>query len=391
VSAPSHENWLTIRKDGWSRDKSLRRPGDIEGINTVAVDRTHGGVAPTNVIDFSASINPLGPPQAALDEYHAAAAAISSYPTPYPARLTAQIAEWLGVRSDEVIVGNGSTQLIHLFARVYQLMVPYIAIPTFSEFANAIALNNCTPYAIEPSRDDAFTVRLADVEHAMSHRAQAVFIGRPNSPTGSMVALDEAGAIAHECERFHAFCVFDEAFIDFAGRTQSAIALMRTVPERRRKGLIIIGSLTKIFAIPGLRVGFLAGPSTVIQELRKHLEPWSLNIVAERVALACLKQADEFERRTREWLVPERTYVRDQLCSIPGLHAFPSAANFLMFEVNEQTGSRTFHEFMLDHAIAVRDLRTLPGCSAGMYRVAVRLRNDNERLLAAARAYSGRG
>jgi threonine-phosphate decarboxylase len=374
----------------WSRDKS-RSPRGLEAINTVAVDRTHGGIASADVIDFSASINPLGPPQAALDEYHAAAAAISLYPTPYPERLTAQIADWLGVSSAEVIVGNGSTQLIHLFARVYQPMFSYIAVPTFSEFANAIVLNNRTPYAIELSREHAFTIQLADIEHAMKHRAQAVFIGRPNSPSGSMATLDVAEAIAHECERFHAFCVFDEAFIDFAGRAQSAFALMRAVPEHRRKGLIIVGSLTKIFAIPGLRVGFLAGPPAVIEKLRRHLEPWSLNIVAERVARACLEHADEFERRTREWLVPERTYFRDQLCSLPGLHAFPSAANFLMLEVNEPTRATTFHNFMLDHAIAVRDLRALPGCSAGMYRVAVRLRNENDHMLAAARGYAAGG
>jgi threonine-phosphate decarboxylase len=368
--------------------KYRRQARGLEGINTVAIDRTHGGEAPANIIDFSASINPLGPPQAALDEYHAAAAAISSYPPAYPQRLTARVAEWLGVRSEEIIIGNGSTQLIHLFARVYQLQFPYVAIPTFSEFANAIALNNCTPYVLELSREHAFTIRLADVKHAMNHRAQAVFIGRPNSPTGSMVTLDVAEEIAHECERFHAFCVFDEAFIDFAGRAESAITLMRTIPERQRKGLMIIGSLTKIFAIPGLRVGFLAGPSRIIQELRTYLEPWSLNIVAERVALACLEQADEFGRRTREWLVPERARFQEQLCTIPGLYAFPSAANFLMLQVNEQAGAATFHDFMRNHGIAVRDLRAMPGCNAGWYRVAVRLGNDNSRLLAAARAYS---
>ncbi len=369
------------------RDRHWRRPPGLEGINIVAADRVHGGAAPGGVLDFSASINPLGPPQAALDEYHAAAGAISSYPPAYPEKLTARIADWLGIGATEIIAGNGSTQLIHLFARVYQLMASYVAIPTFSEFANAIALNNCTPYALELSPEHAFIIRLEDVARAMRHRAQAVFIGRPNSPTGSMVPLAEAEEIARECERFHAFCVFDEAFIDFAERAESAITLMRTIPERQRKGLVIIGSLTKIFAIPGLRVGFLAGPSAMIEELRAQLEPWSLNIVAERVALACLEQAGEFGRHTREWLVPERAYLRDQLSSIPTVHVFPSAANFLMLQVNERKDGATFAEFMLQNGIAVRDLRAMPGCGAGFYRVAVRLRNDNARLIAAARTY----
>ena len=373
-----------------SEGKYRRPPPGLEEIKTVAIDRTHGGVGANGINDFSASINPLGPPQAALDEYHAAAAAIGSYPPAYSERLTERIAEWLGITSKEVIVGNGSTHLIHLFARVYQLRVPYVAIPTFSEFANALALSDCTPYALELSRTHSFTIRLADIEQAMRHRAQAVFIGRPNSPTGSMVPLHVAEEIARECEHFHAFCVFDEAFIDFADRRESAITLMRTVPERRRKGLVVIGSLTKIFAIPGLRVGFLAGPSRVIEELRNYLEPWSLNIVAERVALACLERAEEFTRHTREWLAIERSYFAERLSRIGGIQVFPSAANFLMLEADERLRPTTFGDFMLTQGIAVRDLRAMPGCEAGLYRVAVLQREHNIRLVAAARAYASK-
>jgi threonine-phosphate decarboxylase len=345
----------------------------------------HGGAA-EGAIDFSVSINPLGPPPAALEAYHASAAKINCYPPVYPGRLTARIADWLGVDAEEVIVGNGSTQLIHLFARVCKPRLPYIAIPTFSEFANALTLNDCNPCGLELRRENGFTIRTKDITSALNHRGQAVFIGRPNNPTGSMIPLAQAQAIAGECERLEAFCVFDETFIDFADRAERAIRLMHTIPEEGRKGLIIIGSLTKIFSIPGLRIGFLAGWSKVIERLREYIEPWSVNIVAERVALACLEEADELIRRTREWLEPERNYLCEQLGSIQGINIFPPAANFVMLEVKERDET-SFGEFMLQRGIAVRDLRTMTGCGGGFYRVAVRLRDENERLIAAARAY----
>jgi threonine-phosphate decarboxylase len=384
---------MDSRKSGAGEEgrASENAPG-LDGIKVVGVDRTHGGAVPNGAIDFSASINPLGPPRAALQEYHAAAAVISSYPPAYPEKLSARLAEWLGIGREKIIVGNGSTQLIHLFARVHQLAFPYVAIPTFSEIANAFVLNNCIPYALELTREHAFMIRLDQVRHALRHRAQAIFIGRPNSPTGSMIPLTEAEEIARECELSHAFCVYDEAFIDFADRAESAARLMRTIPERRRQSLVVIGSLTKIFAIPGLRVGFLAGPSAMIEKLRDHLEPWSLNVVAERVALACLERADEFCRRTREWLLAERAGLREQLSAIAGVQVFPSVANFLMLQVDESAGGPSFGEFMLQNRIAVRDLRAMPGCGPGLYRVAVRLHDDNASLIAAARAYSaGRG
>jgi threonine-phosphate decarboxylase len=128
--------------------------------------------------------------------------------------------------------------------------------------------------------------------------------------------------------------------------------------------------------------------SEIIQQLRSYLEPWSLNAVAERVALACLTEADQFTRRTREWLRSERRYLVDQLSAIACLRVFRSAANFLMLQVDDTPAAQMFGEFMLTKGIAVRDLRTMSGCEAGFYRVAVLGREDNDRLIAAARAYA---
>jgi threonine-phosphate decarboxylase len=363
-----------------------RFPRVPEGATPIPADPEHGGIARPGVIDFSASINPLGPPPAALDAYHEASAAIQSYPSAYPTELARRIAEWIGVAPEELIVGNGSTHLIHLLARLYPVYFPYIAIPTFSEIANAFRLSDSTPCAIALGREDGFVPRVEQIVDAMNHRAAAVFIGRPNSPTGSMASLARAEEIVRECERFHALCVFDEAFIDFAGRRESAVEIIRSWPLRRRQGLMIIGSLTKIFAIPGLRVGYLVAPPGIVAEMRPHIEPWSINSVAERVALACLDGADDFARTTHEFVTREREYLSARLAPLEGIAVFRSAANFMMIEVAEND-RENFGRFMLGRGIAVRDLRRLPGCEPGLYRVAIRKRDDNDRLIAAAREY----
>lgn len=366
-----------------TRRRFLRVP---EGAAPIPFDPEHGGVVRPGVIDFSASINPLGPPPAALDAYHEAAAEIQLYPPAYPDELARRIAQWVGVAPRELIVGNGSTHLIHLFARLYPIHFPYIAIPTFSEIANAFTLNGRAPCAIELDRDNGFVPRVEQITNAMNHRAGAIFVGRPNSPTGSMVSLAQAEDLVRECERFHALCVLDEAFIDFAGRRESAVEIIRSWPARRRKGLIIIGSLTKIFAIPGLRVGYMIAPPEIAAEMRRHVEPWSINSVAVKVALACLDNADEFARITREFVAGERDYLSAQIAALGGITAFPSSANFMMIEVVED-GRENFGRFMLGRGAAVRDLRNLPGCRPGLYRVAVRTRDDNDCLIAAAREY----
>jgi threonine-phosphate decarboxylase len=208
-------------------------------------------------------------------------------------------------------------------------------------------------------------------------------LGRPNSPSGAMVSFDRATAIATECARFGAHCVFDEAFIDFSHDARSMAELVPREPN-----VIVLRSMTKIFAIPGLRLGFAVASAPSIERLRAMLEPWSVNAVAERVGIACVGVASEYIARTRELIALERGYLSSGLAQNPHLRVFPSAANFLMLGASEN-GADSFGAFMLRRAIAVRDLRSLPGCRPGLYRIGIRNHADNECFVAAAREYPG--
>ena len=258
----------------------------------ILIDPTHGGAAPPGVLDFSASLNPLGPPPQALTAYHDAAALIARYPSPYPRDLAARLAQRHRAAPENVLVGNGSTQLIHLLARTLGPRRPFVAIPTFSEIANAMILAGAAPDALPTCRERGFAIEIEQAERALERSADAIFIGRPNSPTGAMLSNDDAAEIAARCSRRRCWCVFDEAFMDFAGEEHSAIRMVADNPH-----VIVVRSLTKMFAIPGLRLGYLVAARDVARRLREAIEPWSVNVVAEHVGIACLDVAEELPRK----------------------------------------------------------------------------------------------
>ena len=349
----------------------------------IRIDRAHGGNPSDDVLDFSASINPLGPPRAALDAYHAAVIKIASYPPAHSRDLEALLARWLGVDARSVLAGNGSTQLIYLLARVLKPRLPVIVTPTFSEIANSLILEGIEPRALNTTSDCNFQLYPEAAIKCLDDGADAIFIGRPNSPTGTILRIDEAEEIATECERRDCWCVFDEAFIDFVQDARSAVAFAKT-----NRKCIVLRSLTKIFAIPGLRVGCVVGHPDAIGKLRNAIEPWSVNAVADHVARACLEVVDEFVRESREFVAAEGARVADTLSQLPGVRVFSSVANFMMMEVEGERVPGAFGKQMLEHGIGVRDLRGLPGCRTGMYRIGIRSKSDNDRFLKAARAWT---
>ena len=264
-------------------------------IQRLAVDRTHGGIDQPGLIDFSTSLNPLGPPPEVCKPTK------WQWPTSLVIRRHIH-ALWnrtspagLGVDPDSVLAGNGSTHLIYLLARVLNLRSASVAVPTFSEIANALVAAGSTVSPLYTSRENNFRLDPRAVSAALRNGADGIFFGRPNSPTGTLMNLDEAAEIVAQCDRHNAWCVFDEAFIEFADDRRSVIELIRPFSK-----LLVLRSLTKIFAIPGLRLGYLVGAANNVAMLRAVIEPWSVNVAAAAVARACLSVSSSFIEKTRD-------------------------------------------------------------------------------------------
>jgi threonine-phosphate decarboxylase len=346
---------------------------------TIPFDRTHGGSASADLLDFSANPNPLGPPAAALEAYRAAESSIARYPEPHAGRLAARIAEWAGVNESNVLAGNGTTQLLYLVARVLRPSRAHVVIPTFSEIANSLASAGCNPRPLAARAERGFAIDFDDLRSAVRAGADAVFVGRPNSPTGFLLGADETIELARECARRGAILVIDEAYIDFAESGASIADRVAAHPD-----LIVFRSLTKTFAIPGLRLGAVVAAEGTIARLRDAMEPWSVNAIADAVGQACLENAEDYLARTRAVVAAERNFLSGELRRLRSVQVYPSAANFLMLRVGGEPHTGWFGNRMRASGIAIRDLSALPGCGASFYRIAARLRADNRKLVEAA-------
>jgi threonine-phosphate decarboxylase len=356
------------------------------------LDRMHGGdvdawalstgIEAGQVLDFSASINPLGPPPSARKAFIKSYGEISRYPDPYGEKLKEALAEHHGMSSSEVLLANGSTQLIYLLCAALRPRKALVVGPAFSEYANALALGGADIRRFTPRADDGFQFSLQQFMAAWDKDCEIVFLPRPNSVTGQLIPKTETESIAHVALTRKSIVVIDEAFIDFVEK-DSIKTLLRQNPY-----LIVLRSLTKYYALPGLRLGYLLGEARRVAQLAVYQEPWSVNAPALSVALTCLKDG-RFTNKTERWLKEERKFLSERLKAIEGLHPFASQTNFLLVKIDRNDiDALQLRSFLSRKKILIRACDSFAGLGAEYFRVAVKRRRDNLRLLAALREWT---
>jgi threonine-phosphate decarboxylase len=351
------------------------------------LDRRHGGdvdvwarragIEASAILDFSASINPLGPPPSARKAFVQSYGEISRYPDAYGEKLKAALAHHHGMSSTEVLLGNGSTQLIYLLCAALRPRKALIVGPAFSEYANALALGGANIRQFTLAAAEGFQFSMQRFAAAWDHDCDIVFLATPNSVTGQSISKFEIEKIAVAALARKCFVVIDEAFIDFV-EAESVKAMVRQNPY-----LIVLRSLTKYYALPGLRLGYLLAETSRVATLAAYQEPWCVNAPALRVALACLKDTG-FTNKTERWLKRERRFLSHKLTALAGFRPLPSQSNFLLVKI-DRTGldALQLQSFLATKKILVRPCDSFTGLGADYFRVAVKRRKNNLRLLAA--------
>jgi threonine-phosphate decarboxylase len=309
-----------------------------------------------DILDFSANINPLGPAPGVRDAICAAMDRIRHYPSPESAALSALLSTKWGVPGAQIMLGNGATDLLHFFARVRPPEPVTLVVPTFSEFHRAFP--------------NAATARWDEFEAWPT--SGLVVLTSPNNPTGR---LARAGLEDWLLSTSHPVMV-DESFLDF---TDSPSVL-----QLKRPGLFVLRSLTKFYAIPGLRVGALVGGEEEIAVLRHFREPWQVNVLAEAAAIASVQDSD-YAVRSRSLIERERPWLMERLAKFPGVRVEPSCVNFLYVRLDYDPARLC--AFLLERKILLRNCSLWTGLEQPSVRLAVRTREENTRLLDAWREF----
>jgi histidinol-phosphate aminotransferase len=345
-----------------------RRPGPLPAAaaarDVPARLRLHGdAVAAPGQLDFAVNVIPGGPPAWLRAELIAALNHAGSYPDQRPA--IAAIAGRHRRDPGEVLLTNGSAEAFWLLANVLRPARSVVVHPSFTEPEVALRVAGHTVQRCH-RRPESF----AFDPDAVPDDADLVVVGNPNNPTGNLDRADQLAGLA----RPGRVLLVDEAFIEFTGDEAQSLAGRGDLP-----GLVVVRSLTKVWALPGVRAGYLLCAPDLAATLRAARQPWSVNAVACAALAACAADRATTSR-VAERVAAAREELVGALGRLPGVRVWPSVANFLLLQVPAGPAVRSG---LAERGIAVRPADSFPGLGPDHLRIAVRSPEDNRRLVAA--------
>jgi threonine-phosphate decarboxylase len=330
------------------------------------------------VLDFSASLNPLGVPPVIRDRWQELMEAIRDYPSISGDGIARFYQDRFGIARENVLSGNGSTEMIYLLPRALSPGRVLIITPSFHDYHRASVLSGAEVTSL-PLSDRDFSLDAGVLADACKG-VDAVFLGRPNNPTGTMLPPALLTGLAG---RFpEKWFIIDEAFIQFADHWEDEALMLK----RRPRNLIVIHSLTKFYSLAGLRMGAVIGHADVISRLRAIKEPWTINNVADRAA-RLLTGCEGYEAETRAYVSGERDRVIKGLNEIKGVMALPSTANFILCRWTGNLDGLLRH--LLLNGIYIRDCRNFPGLADNYFRVGLRTPEEDDLLISLISSFPG--
>ncbi|MCD8354880.1 MAG: threonine-phosphate decarboxylase CobD [Clostridiales bacterium] len=340
---------------------------------------THGGDiyawGEREILDFSASLNPMGMPN---EVAHAAMEGVSAsdhYPDPQCRALRQAIAEAEGVPAEQIFCGNGAAELLDRLALALRPRRAMVLAPTFWEYERALRANGCKviSHYLKPEREFDVT---EDLLRVLRPGLDLLILCNPNNPTGRTIPAPLLAELCRRCQTQNTVLVVDESFLSLTD-AEYQTDLRPLLTECLR--LVLLRSLTKSYAMPGLRLGYLlCGDPKLLERVAQAGQPWGVSVPAQYAGIAAMHRTD-WPRLGREMAEPQRRRLTEELRNM-GFRVWDSRANYLLFYTSRWTDLR---ERLLERDILIRDCSGFPGLGPGYYRIAVRTEAENTRLLRA--------
>ena len=333
---------------------------------------------PEQIIDFSVNLNPFGPPMKIKDNWSAWFPLIEDYPDPYGKELTELISELEDVDTGNIMLGNGAAELISLILNYLSGKHIGIVQPSFSEYEKASRANHCDVTYIHLPKDDWGL----DVETLSMQldSLDALFLCNPNNPTGINYSTTALLDMLKLCEKHHCYLIVDEAFLDFAEDGQSLSTFIKESDY-----LIILRSLTKMYAIAGLRLGFLMTNQKLLDKLQSMQPHWNVNALALEAGKEALKDKD-YVYQTKQYIQKERDRMMYELKKL-GYLLSDSMVNFYLLRDPSFKNQSPLIMYLLKKGIVPRHTKNYPGLDGRWLRFAIRQQEENDVLLEALKAW----
>ena len=336
-------------------------------------------------LDFSANLHPLGMPETVRQAIREAASCAEFYPDPECSELRSVLAEKEGVLPEQVICGNGAADLIFLLCRALMPSKTLLPVPSFSEYEKALRSVGCRISRHVLQSEEDFLPDSTLPERIRREKPDLVFLCNPNNPTGKLWPAGLVEEILAGCRVSGTFLAVDECFMDFVDPGQAFSLVSRIKKERN---LFVLKAFTKNYGMAGVRLGYgICGDPGVLERMREQSQAWNVSLIAQKAGIAALQDPGHI-RKGREIIEKERTILTDTLRSF-GMTVCDSQANFLLFRISpglqkkmQEQHTSLFAE-LLKKKILIRDCGNFSGLEEGHYRIAVKTREENQRLIRA--------
>ena len=340
------------------------------------------------ILDYSSNINPYGLPENLKKEIFEKVFVLERYPDPDYIELREKIAEKNNLNIENIIVGNGATEIIFLFMKILSPKKVLIVSPTFGEYERAIKASTLANDSLEINyfelkETENFVLNVKNLETELENNYDLLILCNPNNPTGQFLKLKKLEEILKICEQKNTKLFVDEAFVEFVEDWENESIINS---KENKENLFVIRAFTKFFAIPGLRLGYgICFNNNLLKKMLEKKEPWSVNNIADLAGQTVLDD-ENYIQKTKEWIKDQKKYMYENLNKIEGLRAYKTEVNFILLKIEDNLlekglDVKNLRKKMLEKGILIRDASNFIYLDKHYFRLAIKDKLNNEKVI----------